>query len=237
MKRLAHRTLLVSVLALGGCSQEVPKLPKYDKQAHYVQTQATIVVKLNEVSYIELSRLNRVSLTPATARPVNNADLSADPNVREQQEPRFDLRGFVSGTPSLTEPQISNDYRIVRNSRSFVPYTYSDSIYTIAAGVYYISFIEYHNESTMYHTVTPGFNKQGVLTYGAFDIKPGSILYLGDISCTWKGRNLIQNLNVTHNLPEVKRNLVSAGYQNVAENIEIAKFYPNGTNISEFKDD
>lgn len=132
------------------------------------------------------------------------------------------------------EPQILNEYRIVRGSRSFIPYTYADSIYTIAPGVYYISFIEYQNESTMYHTITPGIDKQGMVTYGAFDIKPGAVLYLGDISCTWKGRNQVQKLNVTHNLVEVKQNLISAGYQKLAEKIDTAKFYSSGTNIAAF---
>jgi hypothetical protein len=233
MKRLANITFILSVLAISGCSQDAPKLPRYDRQAHYVQTQATIVLKLDELSYIQLERLHKVSMTPVIARQVNDANLSADPNVREQQEPRFDLRSFVGGSPSPVEPQIYNEYRILRNSRSPIPYTYADSIYTIAPGVYYISFVEYQNESTMYHTIAHGLNK-GVITYGAFDIKPGAVLYLGDISCTWKGRNQIQKLNVTHNLVDVKNNLVSAGYQKLAEKIDIAKFYPASTSASEF---
>lgn len=236
MKKLANTTLLMSVLAISGCSQEAPKLPKYDRQAHYIQTQATIVVKLDEISYIQLARLHKVSITPViSARPVNNdANLSADPNIREQQEARFDLRSFVGGTPSPVEPEVSNEYRIVRNSRSFIPYTYADSIYTIAPDVYYISFVEYQNESTMYHTTIPGLDNQGVLTYGAFDIKPGAVLYLGDINCTWKGRNQIQKLNVTDKLADVKQNLITAGYPKLAEKIETAKFYPSGTNIAVF---
>lgn len=235
MKRLANITLLlISVLTISGCSQEAPKLPKYDSQEHYVQTQATVVVKLDEISYINLARLHKVSITPVNARPVNDANLSADPNIREQQESRLDLRGLFSGKPSPVEPQVLNEYKISRGSRSFVPYTYADSIYTIAPGVYYISFIEYQNEAAMYHTMTPGIDKQGMVTYGAFDIKPGAVLYLGDISCTWKGRNQIQKLNVTHNLVEVKQNLISAGYKKLAEKIDTAKFYPSGTNISTF---
>lgn len=234
MKRFANTTLfLASVLAITGCSQDAPKLPKYDRQAHYVQTQATIVVKLEDLSYIELSRLHKVSLTPVTVRPASNdANLSADPNIREQQEARLDLRSLIGGSPSPVEPQISNDYRIVRNSRSFIPYTYADSIYTIAPGIYYISFIEYQNESTMYHTVNPGLDKKGIVTYGAFEIKPGAVLYLGDISCSWKGRNQIKKLDVTYNLAEVKKNLIAAGYPTLAEKIEIAKFYPSATNLT-----
>lgn len=235
MKKLANTTLFISVLAVSGCSQEAPKLPKYDRQAHYIQTQATIVVKLDEISYIELTRLHKVSNTPVSVRPVNNdANLSADPNIREQQESRFDLRSFMGGSPSPVEPAVANAYRIVRNSRSFIPYSYADSIYTIAPDVYYISFIEYQNEATMYHTVAPGIDKQGMVTYGAFDIKPGAVLYLGDINCTWKTRNQIQKINVTDKLADVKQNLITAGYQHLAEKIKTAKFYPAGTNIATF---
>lgn len=224
MKRLAKNTLFLSVLAISGCSQEAPKLQKYDRQAHYTQTQATIVVKLEDLSYVNISRVHKVAVTPTNL---------ADPNIREQQEARLDLRGLFGASPSPVEPVVSNEYKVLRNSRCFVPYTYAESIYTIAPGQYYISFVEYQNQSNMYHTINPGLNSNGSVAYGAFDIKPGAVLYLGDISCTWKSRNQIKKLSVVDNLTEVKLNLLAAGYKDLSEKIETAKFYPSGTNSAE----
>lgn len=184
-------TISISCTILLSSAVFAAKLQKYDAQTMYAENQAIVVIKLNNLSYININRLQKASSS------------------------------------------ISNEFSIMRPMRYFMPYSYSHSIYTIRPGTYYISFLQHQDKNNLYHTIEPGVDADGKIAYGAYDIKPGEVLYLGDYDCSWRTSSRISKLLVTDNLPEVKQDLYRAGYEDLAEKITTARLYPAGCNVAQ----
>lgn len=181
--------ITTSLILAGGANAS--KLQKYDPQAMYAPDQAIVVVKLNNLSYININRLHKASSS------------------------------------------IANEFCIMQSMRSFIPYSYSQSIYIIRPGIYYISFLQQQVASNLYHTIEPGIGIDGKIAYGAYDIKPGEVLYLGDYDCKWRTSSRISKLLVTDNLSEVKQDLYRAGYEELAAKITTARLYESGSNVDQ----
>lgn len=122
-------------------------------------------------------------------------------------------------------------YRILKPQRMFV-YNYAQSMYSIEPGIYYISFIAIDSSQGVYYSEAPGIDAQGKVAYGAFEIKAGEVLYLGDFECQWKSTNTIKKLSLFNKLNEVKRDLDLVGHQDLAAKITTAKYYPKGATLS-----
>lgn len=135
-----------------------------------------------------------------------------------------------------TNSSITNELTIMRPMRSFLPYSYSHSVYTIRPGIYYISFLEYQTDRKLFHTIDEGLDGAGNVSYGAYNIQPGEILYLGDIECEWRTNSRVSKLQLKNNLEEVKKDLYQGGYEEIAEKITIAQFYPRGSNLNQMDD-
>ena len=191
------KTSLVAVLSivllLFGSAVNAAKLQKYDPQVMYAPDQAIVIIKLQNLSYVILSRLHK-------------ADSS-----------------------------VMNELTIMRPMRSFVPYSYAHSIYTIRPGIYYISFLKYQTDRKLYYTIDDGVAKDGTIAYGAYNIMPGTVLYLGDLECEWRTNSRVSKLLQKDNLSEVKQDLYKDGYEELAQKITLAQFYSHGSNIEQIE--
>lgn len=125
----------------------------------------------------------------------------------------------------------SIEYRIHKPNRTFNIYNYTKSIYTIEPGIYYISFAFYEHNSAVSFTRLPGITPAGMVQYGAFNIKPGDVLYLGDIDFDWVDMDKPNMVKVIDNFNDVQKDLISEGYRDLAIKIKPAQFYKNGTKI------
>jgi hypothetical protein len=231
----------LSVVFVSGCGSQVAKLQKYDPQINYAQQQATVVVRIDNFDYFDLSRLDRsATITPTESSNIeqtqvsdNGAAKTADPGFSLNQINKLDLRKLVASFDSTPKQQqkAANDYRIMKANRWMISNGYSDVIYTIEPGIYYISYVATETGPKVYYSAAPGLSSDNVIAYGAFDIKPGDVLYLGDIECRWNSSTKIKKLVLRNNLAAVKRDLINSGYTQIANRITLAKFYTNGTRV------
>ena len=161
-----------------------------------------------------------------------------DPNMRIAQDRavlvvkvgNFDYLD-ITKVDSADPKSRSVKYRILKPSKMFLD-TYAKQIYDIEAGTYYISFVAIDSANGTYYSEAPGLDTHGSIAYGAFNIKPGEVLYLGDFDCRWQSSNKIKKLSLINNMTEVKRDLESAGHSELAAKVVMAKFYARGTNIN-----
>lgn len=121
-------------------------------------------------------------------------------------------------------------YRILKPQRLFIA-SYAKSMYAITPGTYYISFIAIDSDKGVYYSEAPGLDAQGTVAYGAFTVRPGEVIYLGDLECQWRSTNKVKKLSLLHKLAEVKKDLDLAGHPDLAAKIVDAKFFPRGANI------
>jgi hypothetical protein len=125
-------------------------------------------------------------------------------------------------------------YRILKTPLMFVD-TYAKAMYSIEPGTYYISFIAIDSQNGVYYSDAPGLDPEGAIAYGAFKIQAGEVLYLGDVDCRWQSTNKIKKLSLAHKLPEVQKDLSSAGHPDLAAKIVMAKFFAKGSKVLDIK--
>lgn len=235
MKKQFSFVCVASSLLLTGCGHNVAKLQKYDPHSQYAAGQAVVIVKINNMNYLDLSRVDKITPSqqiqdsPEVAEKADNVD----PTQMQSSYRKLDLRNtFKTAHGHKLKPIIANEYRILKAKRWVLPYTYAESMYTIEPGIYYISYISAERDGQFFYTGKPGISAQKTITYGAFDVKPGDVLYLGDIECDWRHTHQIKKINIQNNIVEVKKDLQAAGLEQLSELVHTAQFYKTGTKLA-----
>lgn len=226
---------LFSVLLLNGCGNQVAKLQKYtidDEDA-----QCLLVVKINNFDYLDLKRLRGTDGQNSSKEQVIEKKSIATASIsdEEKQTDRYDLKQLFNKNKANKKTALAfpkSEYRILRPNAFFLPFSYAHTIYHIQPGTYYISYVAIESQAGVYYSEAPGLNNAGTIAYGAFTIKPGEVLYLGDLECQWHSSNKIKKFQVVDKLTTVKKDLYSAGLTELSEKITNAKFYTSGTNIN-----
>lgn len=235
MKKQFSFVCIFSSLFLSGCGHNVAKLQRYDPYAQYAPGQAVVIVKINNMNYLDLSRVDRITPSQQMQDPIDIAEKTdnLDPTQMQSGYRKLDLRNaFKTAHGHKLKPIIANEYRILKAKRWVLPYTYAESMYTIEPGVYYISYISAERDGQFFYTGKPGITAQKTITYGAFDVKPGDVLYLGDIECEWRHTHQIKKINIQNNIIQVKKDLQSAGLEQLAQLVQTAQFYKTGSKLS-----
>ncbi|MCA9339271.1 hypothetical protein KC939_02900 [Candidatus Saccharibacteria bacterium] len=144
----------------------------------------------------------------------------------------LDIRRISNNSQENNKSIVNNDeFRILKSSYFFKPFTYANTIYSIEPGTYYISFIAIDSEQGVYYSEAPGIDVAGSITYGAFEIKPGEVLYLGDLECQWRSTNKVKKFIAHSNFVEVQKDLSSAGLSKIAAQIQPRKLIPAGSKL------
>lgn len=142
----------------------------------------------------------------------------------------FDYLDLVKYDPA--NPQMAKQYRVLKPNRVLV-YNYSQSVYALEPGIYYISFLAIDSDKGVYYSDAPGINAEGKIAYGAFEVKAGDVLYLGDLECQWQSTNKVRKIRVKDELNSVKKDLAFAGHNDLAAKIVKGKLLLNGSKLSQ----
>jgi hypothetical protein len=126
---------------------------------------------------------------------------------------------------------LATEYRIHKPTFLFSVFNYSKATYTIEPGIYYISFAYYEKNSDVHFTRLSGLTKNGVVQYGAFEVQPGDVVYLGDVDFNWVNIDKPNMVSIVNNFNEVKKDLISSNNRELALKVTQARFYPAGSRI------
>jgi hypothetical protein len=173
--------------------------------------------------------------TPESGRAPKYQSISFDPKTKAV---------VIVGTKNITFMDLvrytGNDaediekYRVVKSNHALNLFGYTNSIYTVEAGMYYIDYAFYDHENSTYYTKAPGITADGEVSYGAFEVKPGEVVYLGDIEFNWLKQNSSNTNNivsVTGDLKEVKQEIKASEHRSLAAKLAKGKFLPKGSKI------
>ncbi len=214
--------VIFASFCLVSCASQVAKLPKYDHFQRNPQF-ATVVVRLNNFDYLDLKRITKND--DETSLQTHSAEKQNMEQLKAAQVKGYDLRKLI--TPKQLD-LTTNEFRIMKPARSPIPYSYSQSLYTIKPGIYYISYMAILSDQGVYYTEAAGLSPRGEIAYGAFEIKAGEVLYIGDLDAQWKSSNLVKKISVLDQLTQVKKDLTAAGHADLAAKITKAQFYAKG---------
>ncbi len=136
------------------------------------------------------------------------------------------------------ETKLKNAYSISAISKNlfFIDNTYEQSFYSLDPGIYYISclgqtrnYVSHQHGMQTVQTYTEytdgaGISPDGYIKYGAFEVKAGDVLFLGNIDYIWDQKRLV---NINDNLPQTKIKLLQSNspYKSLVQNMKKAKFY------------
>lgn len=110
--------------------------------------------------------------------------------------------------------------------------SYRQVVFVAEPGIYFISKADYISGNISYYTTLPGLTPEGRVVYGAFEVKPGEVVYLGDLKFNWSqhSANLI---DVVSRYSAVTNDLqASSKYRGLVAKLKPAKFYGEGAMIS-----
>lgn len=219
---------------LTGCGYKVAKLQKYEPGVD-LTPQALLVVKINALDYLDIKRVEDTKENPVannTAQTTTTTTASTEEKPTESKDLRklFDHKQAANADSNALALAVT-EYRISKPNSFFRPFSYSHEIYSIEPGTYYISLVGNDFEQGIYYSEAPGINKDGVIAYGAFQVKAGEVVYLGDIECQWHSTNKVKKIQVLDKLAAVKKDLQDAGMHQLAARIVPTRFYSQGINI------
>ena len=113
-----------------------------------------------------------------------------------------------------------------------MPNSYAESVYVIEPGTYYISMAHVEKDSLVAYSTEPGITHNNIVTYGAYAIKPGDVVFLGDIKCNWVNTAL-KGISISQqSIGQAKRELSGAGNAKIAEQLRLAEIYQPGTKLA-----
>jgi len=176
------------------------------------------------------------------------SDISADPNktnypsiklselFKRKPATRSTNNDYVASQPALNAEHDDkyidqqNSYRVLKANR-LLNYGYANSVYTVEPGTYYISYAYSDEGNVERHTQAPGLTETGTVEYGAFEVKAGDVVYLGDIEAEWLSKDPSKMFHISGNLNLVKQELIAANHSALAEKLQTATFLPSGTPI------
>ncbi len=207
IKKIILIFLVSSVLI--GCNSQIAKLPPYTIDNTLVNP-TLLVVKINDFDYLDIKRIEDSAKGESVSNKLELANVKLNESDRALHLPK-------------------QEYRILKSNYMFKPFSYANAMYLIEPGKYYISFIAIDIGKGPYYSEAPGINKQHVVQYGAFEIKPGEVLYLGDLECQWMCSNKVKKLYAKNNINLVQEDLHSAGMPEFANRIRQIDLLPKGT--------
>ena len=156
-------------------------------------------------------------------------------STRTQQTAVIDTKEETS-KPKASQPssnylaEAADTYRVLKAPK-FLNTGYSKSIYTIEPGTYYISYAYCNDDNDERFTKLPGLTADGAVEYGAFVVKPGDVVYLGDIEVDWLRPSSDKMFVVGGDLNAVKKDLLSANYNDIVSKLKMATYLPRGSRI------
>lgn len=249
------KILVILSIFLSGCASDNYRMQKYDPKSQSKADTATVVLGTKNITFMDFTKVTNSKpkiFKPKTTMPVTSSvaseqknsstDSSADPN--KSNYPTMKLSEIFSSKPrrqlethmdiaAATQEEIDNqyNYRILKANRMF-NYGYANSIYTVEPGIYYISYAYSDENNSERHTQAPGINADNVIQYGAFEIKAGDTLYLGDIDFDWLQKNPAKMVTISGDLNIVKQELNAAHYQDLASKLKAGTFLAGGHKLS-----
>lgn len=178
---------------------------------------------------------NQIAKLPKYDKSLKNDPQQATIVLRIDNFDYLDLKRVNKGTAEdIKTLALANDeYRVLKPSRLIIPYGYAQTLYTIAPGTYYIASLVNNAEAGVYYSAAPGLDANNVVNYAAFTVKPGDVVYIGDIECQWQSTNKVKKLVMHDKLAEVKKDLTIAGFADLATKMSKAEVYARGSVIPE----
>lgn len=144
---------------------------------------------------------------------------------------------LVKLNDSYNDPNKRETYFI--NTDSIFSGNYNNKLFMINPGIYYIDSMSwkenYYGYSTMYNTILPGISKTGLVVYGAFEVKPGDIAYVGKLLLNInniKGKNFGFDIEKINDIDQIKKDLVKNKQNELINKIKEVKFYGKGSVVN-----
>lgn len=136
---------------------------------------------------------------------------------------------LVKLNDNYNDPNKREAYSI--NANAWFPENYSDKVAMISPGLYYIDYITWvtisYPYTTTHYTAVPGISKKGIIVYGAFEVKPGDVAYVGNLILKKNGVDF--NLEKINELEQVKKDLIKNKQNDLSAKIKEIKFYNRGS--------
>lgn len=156
---------------------------------------------------------------------LTNADnikvIKFDENFNNKHRKEYKLHGIRK----LKIPAFITTYTVTVGS-------FRQVVFVAEPGIYYISKASYENSNTRYYTALDGLTPEGLVIYGAFELKPGDVAYLGDIKFDWddNSRDIIE---ICNNYTKVADDLAASDkYRDLVTRLKSTKFYAKDSMIS-----
>lgn len=138
----------------------------------------------------------------------------------------------------LNKQGIFNGSMIVRELNSSIKYkingtSYDESASMLKPGIYQIDSVEWNDGTFVYHFDIKDNQLHPVdFTFGAFELKPGECLYLGDITIDKYTRNDKEILSVENHSEQVSKSLETESLQAFKPKIKFYSLLKNSNVIS-----
>lgn len=197
-------TTLAAILMLSGCVHSVPRLDKFEPNSAIVQERAVVIINTKNVEYIDFAIYDHNYIYP---------EYSADPTINPPD-------------------YVLTQYRIVKNTNLYNKYGYSSTVYALDPGIWYINFAFYSTSCDINFTKKPGLTAESKVMYGAFEVKAGDVLYLGDINFSWAKNDPFKMVTVTGDIEKAKKELQTSSYKKLIPFLKPVQFYPGGSKIT-----
>lgn len=142
----------------------------------------------------------------------------------------------------LNKPGVFNGSIIAREINTNVKYkingtSYDESASMLKPGIYQIDSVEWSDGSYVYHFDVKDMQLHPVdLTFGAFEVKPGECLYLGDITINKQASNDRDILSVENHSAQVSKSLETESLQAFKPKIKFYSLLKTKNSISKNND-
>ena len=109
----------------------------------------------------------------------------------------------------------------------------NDQIVMLKPGIYFIDHLEWHDGLYVHKSKFTGITKDNAILYGAFEVKPGDVGYIGDLVIPDDNAII---LNRVKKLAKTKEYLIQNKYNDLSSMIKEIKFYDKGSKIRKNSD-
>jgi hypothetical protein len=115
---------------------------------------------------------------------------------------------------------------------------FENAFYTIEPGIYYISRAYFSSGEYNYYTTLSGLTPEGRVVYGAFEVKPGEVAFLGKLCFNFGKEKADELFTVYADLENAKRKILNSRskYKSLVPKLQKINFYPSGSRIYLDKD-
>ena len=133
---------------------------------------------------------------------------------------------------NYNDPKTRKEYVFGGKDMALFFGSYRQVVFSVEPGVYYISNARYTDGVYDYFTTAPGLTPEGYVVYGAFEVKPGDVIYVGDIWFNWRKKKDYEFLVLGKHLDKVKEDLLAKDeYKALVPKLKETKFYYSGSKI------